>query len=144
MTTVQRSISVNAAPHMIEAYSRHAESWPDWFPGVVGVSVDDAYPDVGSAAQVAFQAAGTTFELTLIVLDYVPGERVDYELQGMARGYASFVLADDGGAQRVDAQIEYELPGGVLGRIADRTVIEQRVDAALEEALHNLKAGAEG
>ena len=144
MTTVQRSITVNAAPETIETYSRYAGSWPDWFPGVVGVNVDDTYPDVGSAAQVAFQAAGTTFELTLVVLDYVPGERVEYELQGMAHGHASFILADDGGGQRVDAQIEYELPGGVLGRIADRTVIEQRVDAALEEALYNLKVGAEG
>jgi coenzyme Q-binding protein COQ10 len=143
MTIVQNSIKVNAAPETIEAYSRYAESWPDWFPGVVSVGVDDAYPDVGSVAQIEFQAAGVTFELTFTVLDYVPGVRVEYEIQGMAHGRASFDLAQDGGEQWVGAEIEYELPGGVLGRIADRAVVEQRVGAALEEALINLKAGAE-
>jgi uncharacterized membrane protein len=144
MTVIQNSIKVNAAPETIEAYSRYAESWPDWFPGVTRVAVDGAYPEVGGAAQVEFQAAGTAFELTLVVLDYVPGVRVEYEIQGMAQGRASFDLAEEGGEQWVDAAIEYELPGGVLGRIADRTLVEQRVEAALAEALDNLKAGAEG
>jgi hypothetical protein len=144
MTIVQRSIKVNAAPETIETYSRYAESWPDWFPGVVRVAVDGVYPDVGGAAQVGFQAAGTTFELTLTVLDYVFGERVEYEIQGMAQGRASFDLAEESGEQWVNAEIAYELPGGVLGRIADRALVEQRVEAALEGALSNLKAGAEG
>jgi coenzyme Q-binding protein COQ10 len=144
MTIVQRSITVNAAPETIEAYSRYAESWPDWFPGVVNVAVGDSYPEVGSAAQVDFQAAGITFELTFIVQDYVPGVRVEYEIQGMANGRASFDLAAEGGEQWVAAEIEYELPGGVLGQIADRAVVERRVESALEEALMNLKAGAEG
>lgn len=144
MTIVQQSITVNAAPETIETYSRYAESWPDWFPGVVGVGVDDAYPEVGSVAQVDFQAAGITFELTFVVQDYAPGVRVEYEIQGMANGRASFNLTEEGGAQWVAAEIEYDLPGGVLGQIADRTIVERRVESALEEALANLKAGAEG
>jgi len=144
MTVIQRRIQVNAAPEAIEAYSRYADSWPDWFPGVTRVAVDGTYPEVGGAAQVEFQAAGTAFELTLTVLDYVTGVRVEYDIQGMAQGRASFDLAEEDGGQWVDAEIVYELPGGVLGRIADRALVEQRVEAALAEALDNLKAGAEG
>jgi uncharacterized membrane protein len=144
MTTIRHSVAVNASPDAIEAYSRYAESWPDWFPGVVSVEVDEAYPAVNSTAQVTFQAAGITFDLLLPVLEYLPGERVVYELQGMAQGQASFSIAVGEGEQRVDAIIEYELPGGALGRIADRAVVEQRVSESLEQALHNLKAGIEG
>lgn len=143
MTTVQHSVSVDAPPDAIEAYSRYADSWPDWFPGVVGVEVDATYPEVNSSAQVTFQAAGTTFDLTLTVLEYLPGERVVYDLQGMARGQASFGIVADNGEQWVDGVIEYELPGGVLGRIADRAIVEQRVADSLQQALLNLKAGVE-
>jgi uncharacterized membrane protein len=143
VTTVQHSVSVNASPDAIEAYSRYADSWPDWFPGVVGVEVDDMYPEINSSAQVTFQAAGTTFDLTMIVLEYLPGERVVYELQGMAQGQASFGIFVDNDEQWVDGIIEYELPGGVLGRIADRAIVEQRVAESLQQALYNLKAGVE-
>jgi uncharacterized membrane protein len=108
------------------------------------VEVDDTYPAVNSTAQVTFQAAGTTFDLLLMVLEYLPGERVVYELQGMAQGQASFSISTEEDEQQVDGFIEYELPGGVLGRIADRAVIEQRVSESLEQALYNLKAGIEG
>ena len=144
MTTIRHSVAVNASPDAIEAYSRYAESWPDWFPGVVSVEVDDAYPAVNSTAQVTFQAAGTTFDLLLMVLEYLPGERVVYELQGMAQGQASFSISAEEAEQQVDGIIEYELPGGVLGRIADFAVVEQRVSESLEQALFNLKAGIEG
>ena len=144
MTTVRHSVAVNASPDAIEAYSRYADSWPDWFPGVVSVEVDNDYPGVSSTAQVTFQAAGTTFDLQLTVLEYLPGDRVVYELQGMAQGQASFGITDENGEQWVDGAIEYELPGGVLGRIADRAVVEQRVSESLEQALYNLKTGAEG
>ena len=144
MTTVRHSVPVTASPDAIEAYSRYAESWPEWFPGVVSVAIDDAYPEVSSTAQVTFQAAGTTFDLRLTVLEYLPGERVAYELQGMAQGQASFGITNANGEQWVDGVIEYELPGGVLGRIADRTLVEQRVRESLEQALYNLKSSVEG
>jgi carbon monoxide dehydrogenase subunit G len=141
---IQKSIAIAADPADIESYSRFADSWPEWFPGVEAVQVDGTYPAVSSVARVSFRAAGTLFDLTLTVDEYLPGQGVTYQLSGMAQGTLSFAVAGDGADQRVDADVAYELAGGVLGQIADRALVESMVDDHVEAALRNMKARLEG
>ena len=41
-------------------------------------------------------------------------------------------------------EVEYTLPGPVLGRMLDKLVMERRTDADIEEILHKAKARLEG
>ncbi len=140
-TTYQSTVTVNAGVEDIEAYARYADSWPDWFPGITQVEVDETYPEVGSNAHVTFSAAGVNIELTLTVAEYVFGEIVTFNFDGMAQGTTSFYLEENGGAYDVTAYLEYALAGGVLGQVADKLVIERKVSENIDQALANMQAG---
>lgn len=45
---------------------------------------------------------------------------------------------------RVDLEVEYDLPGGVLGDIADKVYVERRNEREAEHSLQNLKEIVEG
>jgi len=144
MTTFQTSIYVYASIEDIEAYARYADSWSSWFPGVKVVEVGDDYPEVGSNAYVTFSAAGVDFDLTLTVAEYVFGDIVTYNFDGMAHGTTSFYLSEEADTYGVTAYVEYTLAGGVLGQVADKLVVEKRVAENFEQALFNLKTALEG
>lgn len=139
MAEIQTSITVETTPEHIEEFSRYAESWPNWFTGVVAAQPGPNYPEVGSTAVVTFEAGGVTFDLTLTVIEYVVGELVRYEISGMATGEVGFYneFYDDG-AIEVTAYANYTLPGGVVGQVADVTVVERRVQANFESAMSNM------
>lgn len=143
-TTYQSTVSVNASIEDIEAYARYADSWPDWFPGISEVQVDESYPEVGSNAWVTFSAGGVNIELTLTVAEYIYGDIVTFNFDGMAQGTSSFYLAENGGVYDVTAYIEYALAGGVLGQVADKLVIERKVAENVDAALQNMQAGLGG
>jgi hypothetical protein len=45
---------------------------------------------------------------------------------------------------RLDLVIDYELPGGALGRALDRAFVRQRNEREAERTLNNLKARLDG
>jgi uncharacterized membrane protein len=53
-------------------------------------------------------------------------------------------LTAEGDSTRVDLTFDYEMPGGGLGKIADKLVVERTNDKNAETSLANLKALAEG
>ncbi|MGF1507817.1 MAG: SRPBCC family protein [Chloroflexi bacterium] len=138
MAVVETSVVVNTTPEAIEEFSRYADSWPEWFTGVVGVAPSEDYPEVGSTVNVTFEAAGVQFDILMTVTEYVVGEVVSYELSGMATGTMSFYVdyLDDG--QQITAHIDYKLPGGVVGQVADVTVVENQVRQNFDSAMDNL------
>jgi uncharacterized membrane protein len=48
------------------------------------------------------------------------------------------VVPTDSGC-RVEVELDYELPGGLLGALADRAYLERRNEREAEDSLHNLK-----
>jgi uncharacterized membrane protein len=43
------------------------------------------------------------------------------------------------GGSRVDVELDYELPGGLVGELFDSAYAERRNERELEHSLHNLK-----
>jgi uncharacterized membrane protein len=144
MTLLERSVVINAPVENIDAYTMDARRWPEWYPGVESAEPDSVFPHVGGVAKVQYKAAGIGFELTFTSIEYEFGQSVAYQIEGMMNGTTRYVLTPEAGGIRVTGTFDYQVPGGGLGALADKLIIERMNASNLEKSLNNLKANLEG
>jgi uncharacterized membrane protein len=144
MATVERSILIDASTDAIDAIALDGSRLPEWYVGIEQATPDDLYPEVGGRVSLVYKAAAVTFNLMLTVQDLVRGDHVSYQMSGMMVGTQEWTHAPEGGKTRLTAQVEYDIPGGALGKIVDKLVVERMNTRNLEESLKNLKALVEG
>ena len=112
---------------------------------MIKVEPEPGYPQQsGTKAQLTYKAAGVTFKTTLTSLEYKPGEHSLFKLEGMIAGTNRWTYAAEEEGTRLTVEFDYEMPGGSLGKIADRLVVERMNDKNAETSLSNLKALFEG
>ena len=144
MTTLERSIFINASPEAIEAVSLDGWRLPEWYAGIEQAEPDDVYPEPGGRADVVYKAAGVTFNIIMTSLELTRGQSSAYQMEGMITGTNRWTFTPEGEGTWLIATFEYEMPGGVLGKVADRLVVERMNAENLERSLENLKALVEG
>jgi uncharacterized membrane protein len=94
------------------------------------------------AGKVAFKvkSAGISMPITETVLDYQPGKLQLFQMEGMLSGRARWELTPVGDGTRLTTTLDYALPGGVFGKLADALIVKRMNSKSLEQALNNLKA----
>ncbi|NIR26604.1 MAG: hypothetical protein GWN04_00440 [Gammaproteobacteria bacterium] len=138
MTTIEKSIVINAPLEKVTAVIDQAERSPEWYAGIDDIEVDPRYPEVGSTNKMTYKAAGIAFEMTGTVLQHERLKRKS-KLGGMITGTHVYELTPMGETTRVKLTTDYEMPGGGLGKIVDRLVVERTNDKNIEQSLANLK-----
>ncbi len=144
MTTLERSIHINTTPDVYGDYVDQIARWPEWYTGMESATSVDEMQTTGSHVDVIYKAGGMTFDMTVDVLDHVPNQLVVHQLGGMVSGTNTWTTSPDTGGTTVIAHFEYEIPGGVLGRIADKLIVERMNAENLEKSLQNIKTALEG
>lgn len=144
MTTVKRSVLIHASPDAVEEISTDPNRLPEWYSGIERVEPDGVFPDMGGEVAVTYKAAGIHFDLTMRSVEHVEGERQVNCMEGMIAGTNSWEYTPEGDGIRVTAIFDYEIPGGALGQMADKMLIERMNTENLEKSLEALKTLAEG
>ena len=144
MTTVERSILINASPDAINAVTLDGRRLPEWYAGIQQAEPDDLFPEPGGKVELVYKAAGVTFNITMTSLELVRGQSVTQQMEGMITGTSRWVYTPEGDGTRVTATFEYEMPGGVLGKAINKLMVERMNAKNLEKSLENLKALVEG
>lgn len=144
MTTIERSIVINADPGAIEAITLDGSRLPEWYAGVEKADPDETYPEPGGTADVVYKAAGINFNMKMIALELVRGEKSAFKMDGMITGTNRWVFAPEGDSTRVTASFDYEMPGGGIGQAINKLVVERMNAENLEKSLGNLKKLVEG
>ena len=141
MTTIKKSIIINGDPEEINALASDNDRLPEWYTGVVEVDYEPGYPQQsGTKAQLTYKAAGVTFKTTLTSLEHVSGKHSLFQMEGMITGTNRWTYTTEEEGTRLTLEFDYEMPGGGLGKIADRLVVERMNDKNAETSLENLKA----
>jgi len=143
MTTVERSVLIHASEDAVADISTDPTRLPEWYSGIERVEPDGVFPAEGGAVAVTYKAAGVSFDLTMRSVEHVEGERQVNQMEGMISGTNRWEYAPEGDSIRVTARFDYEIPGGALGQMADRLLIERMNTENLEKSLHALKTLAE-
>ena len=140
MSIVQRSVQIKASAHETMALLSDASRWSDWYPGMTEVDIAAPFPETGGKVAFKVKSAGLSMPITETVLDYQPGKLQLFQMDGMLSGRARWELIPEGDGTRLTATFDYELPGGVLGKIADALIAKRMNAKSLEQGLQNFKA----
>jgi uncharacterized membrane protein len=144
MAKVERSVLINAPTDVIDQIALDASRLPEWYVGVEETRPDSLYPEVDGKVLLVYKAAGVTFRLALTVQELVRGDHISYQMVGMMVGTQEWSYTPESDGTRLTALVDYEIPGGALGRVADKLVVERMNAKNLEQSLENLKALVEG
>ncbi len=139
MATIEKSILIKASSEAVDAYALNPSTWPRWFEGVQSVEPDETYPEVGGIVRTAYKSMGTTFHVTMTSEELARGSHQTFSMDGMITGTQHWSYQPEGGGIRVTCVFEYELPGGGLGKIADKVLFQRTNSASIEKSLQNLK-----
>jgi uncharacterized membrane protein len=144
MTVVEREIIIGAPADEIAAYAEDNSRVSEWYAGISESNPSSDWPEVGATSSQVYNAAGAKFSMTLRVTDYQHAKLLAFDMDGMIKGNSrwEFIPVEDG--TRVRVIFDYTMPGGGLGKIADKLVVERMNTSNLEKSLENLKAYFEG
>ena len=78
------------------------------------------------------------------MLERTEGQSAKYKMEGMITGTNHWVFTPEGEGTLVKATFDYEMPGGVLGKLADKMIVERMNIENLEKSLNILKKLVEG
>jgi carbon monoxide dehydrogenase subunit G len=144
MTTIQKSILINAPVERVGAVLDDPHRLPEWYAGVEQVDPEPGYPtEVGASNKVLYKAAGISFETKFTTREFGPHQRA-FKIEGMINGTNQWQLAAEGEGTRVTVTFDYEMPGGGIGKIADRLFVERTNEKNTVTSLENLKGLVEG
>ena len=144
MAKVERSILINASGDQIDVITRDGKRLAEWYAGVEKAEPDDVYPNPGGKIVMTYKSGGAKFDITQTVLEWIEGQSAKYKMEGMITGTNQWVFTPEGGGILVKVTFDYEMPGGVLGKLADKMIVERMNIENLEKSLENLKKLVEG
>ena len=140
MAIVQRTVQIKASPQETMALLSDASRWPDWYPGMTELSITAPFPEKGGKVAFKAKSAGLSMPVSETVIDYQPGKLQLFQMEGALSGRARWELSPEGDGTLLTTTFDYELPGGVFGKIADALIVKRMNRKSLGEGLNNFKA----
>ncbi len=147
MSRVQRTIDIEAPPERVFELLTDLDRLQEW----ATIAGDAVNPPAKPLAQGAkwkhkVKVAGVELEGDWNVVAIDPPRLVEYEATRSEGGWLKMLqrVAPSGGGSRVELEVDYELPWGVLGQAVDKLLVERRNEREAEESLENLKNILEG
>ena len=143
MTHIHDSIIVNAPVDKVYSLARDPRKWATWWVNLSEPRKIKGDGSPGTQVEHDYLVAGLQLHLKTKVLDDNYGADGAGHWRGSFEGSMKgehrwdYEPAEDG--TRVTADIDYTVPGSVLGKVADRLVVERMEERAIHQTLENLK-----
>lgn len=140
MAIVEKKVFINATyPTIEQATTLAPQDWPNWFVGVDSVEVPPNYPELGSTILLKYRAATLTLDVRQTLVEFNPGQLTVFRMDGMITGTQTWTGQPEGDGVWINVVFDYEIPGGGLGKMLDKLVIERVNVRNLEDSLEALK-----
>jgi uncharacterized membrane protein len=147
MAHVEDSIEIGCGPEKVHGYVAKVDSWPAWFAALGSVNSAEGDGAVGTVAHQTYSLIGLSIDFITTVKENGPKAEGGYgwhsERTGGLPGLLSLDFDPQDGRTLVTGELEYELPGGALGRAVDHLGAKAAVEHSLRHALQTLKELAE-
>ncbi len=139
MAHIEKSVLIEAQLEKVFAYANDLTRITEWWPLEVRSSTHKRV-EKGAKMDWSYRMMGVKFEGTSEYLEVVPNEQVNLKNTGGIPSTFDYRYVNEGGQTRVTMVVDYEVPGKLLGKIADRLVVERVNANTAEHVLANLKA----
>jgi carbon monoxide dehydrogenase subunit G len=144
MSRIEKSISINASPEQIWDAATDPNNWADWYVGLKEVKSIVGDGSAGTTAEMTFDMSGMKMQFKHTVLEWDRPRKWVGRTEGAIDSTSTWTYEPEGEETRVSVVMDYTVPGSVLGKIADKLVIERRNAEDMEKTLQNLKKLCEG
>jgi uncharacterized membrane protein len=147
MHSNKKSIFINSTPEKIYAFARDPLKWGQWYANLSEIKLEKGDGGVGSVINSVYNLFGMHVPTIVEVTEDVSSPelcRWAGLIKGNITGKQIFTYTAKDGGTEVEIELEYTLPAGIIGRIADKLLIEKVKDNDLVHTLENLKAFCEG
>ena len=142
MATIKKSILIDAPLDRVWGVATDPNRWSTWYTGLSDVLEMTGDGGVGTVVEQKYLMAGMEFPVSTEVLEAnVEPTRGRWKgtIGGPLAGEQTWSYAAEGTGTRVAVDMEYTVPGSVLGKFADRLVFERMQANSLEQTLENLR-----
>ncbi|HLI51148.1 MAG TPA: SRPBCC family protein [Thermomicrobiaceae bacterium] len=141
MPQIQKTATINAPIERVFEAIDDPEMMPRYVPSVTKVSdihrTDERLRDT---FRVTYEMLGIHFDQLFTYTEYDRPRRITARFTGPMTGTMSCRLEPHGDSTLATVEIDYQMPGGVLGKAADRLVAERMNERTAEHMLENIKA----
>jgi uncharacterized protein YndB with AHSA1/START domain len=144
MSRIEKSIVINAPPEQIWETATDPNHWADWYVGLKEVKSIVGDGSAGTTSEMTFDMSGMKLQFKHTVLEWDRPQKWVGHTEGAIDSITTWSYKPQGEGTLLSVVMEYTMPGSVLGKIADKLVIERRNAEDMEKTLENLKKLCEG
>jgi uncharacterized membrane protein len=147
MAKIDRSIDINATGEEVFEVLTDLDLLPSWSTITVETHGTPRQPiEEGDSFEQTLRVLGRNIHSSWRVVELSRPRKVSYETEAVGGGSLRMVqtVEDSAGNSRVVMELDYELPGGLVGELFDSAYAERRNERELEHSLQNLKEFIEG
>ncbi|HZJ02486.1 MAG TPA: SRPBCC family protein [Thermoleophilia bacterium] len=147
MAHLHHSLRIEAPIDQVYRIARDPETWAMWFVGLTGPERVTGSGEVGTVADFELTLAGMRFPVAVEVMEDTAlpeGATWVGKIDGPFEGQQRWSYRPHGGETEVTVEVDYAVPGSVLGKLADKIIIERMMERNFEHSAENLKMICEG
>jgi coenzyme Q-binding protein COQ10 len=142
MAHIEKKTLINAPIDKVYAFARDPQKWNTWWIGLSAPDEINGKGEVGTMVKHRFMVAGLPFAVTTkVLIDRVGPKDALWkgQIEGPLAGQHEWKYNALGEKTEVFVKLDYTVPGKIIGKFADHTLIEKMQEKALENTLDNLK-----
>lgn len=126
MAVIKRSVEINAPLRKVFEFVSKPENWTKYVTSLIAVeNISDDPIKVGTTFDWTYRMLGMDFNGKGKVLEYEQDSRFKMVMEGHFPIIETYIFQGDDTKTTLTVQIEYDLPGKLLGVLADRVVVEK-------------------
>ena len=140
MPKVETSVTIRAPIEKIFDTIVDPELTTRWSSGVNEVTNINGNPwEKGSSIDMSYHVLGMKFTQHMVTSEIEKPRKVIYLMEGGFPGTFEFALDPQGQVTKVDIRLDYSVPGGIVGKIANQVLLERMNQKNIESSADGLK-----
>ena len=140
MARITRSIKINAPLSKVFDYVTNPENWTKYVTGLVDVrNVSGDAPAAGMTFEWTYRMLGINNGGTGKVDDFEKNRKFSMEMEGSFPIKETFTFQGDNNSTELTFDIQYDVPGKVLGVIADKLLVARLNVKEADAVLNKVK-----
>lgn len=143
MGHIKDSIHIDAPVEKVDKFTDDPNNWPTFMEGMGAPDKITGDGGVGTVVEFTLLFAGVHLRETSRIVEVRRnpdgGGHVRYDIVGAMPASQTWDLKPENGGTLISMEMEYTLPGSVLGKVADRLVGEKMSERDIHHSLENLK-----
>jgi|GEM_PF-496519 len=141
MSRITKVISIKAKPEKVLEYIAEVKNHPAFISSLKAVENLHGDPrKVGESWEWTFVMGGLEVKGHAETAEYVPGKHYSFKTTSGITSKFTYSVEPESDGTRLTIDVEYEVPKGVLAKMADKAVVERLNDQEGDRAAENLQA----